>query len=135
MSMGMARLADVKDTENYLVDRGQGVTKQFDNLKREMQDVQGDLQVGGLGEGRVWLWGTGRAGCGLASRGRCRTCTETYRWGQGTMVEALDTGKSCAVGNVWVSNAKRMEEDIPRLALTCFLSSPHSPTWRSWSPN
>ncbi len=76
MSMGMARMADVKDTENYLVDRGQGVTKQFDNLKREMQDVQGDLQVGGGGKGQGGRWGCGlggptgeRTGPGAASEG------------------------------------------------------------------
>ncbi|GIL60812.1 hypothetical protein Vafri_15341 [Volvox africanus] len=45
VSMGMARLVDVKETENYLVDRGAGTTKQFENLRRDMQDVQGDLQA------------------------------------------------------------------------------------------
>jgi hypothetical protein len=36
-----------QDTENYLVERGAGVGKQFETLRREMQDVQTDLQVGG----------------------------------------------------------------------------------------
>ncbi|PNH02798.1 hypothetical protein TSOC_011202 [Tetrabaena socialis] len=45
VSMGMARLADVKETENYMVERGAAVNKQFDNLRRDMQDTQQDLQA------------------------------------------------------------------------------------------
>ncbi|GIL88668.1 hypothetical protein Vretifemale_16589 [Volvox reticuliferus] len=45
VAMGMARLVDVKETENYLVDRSAGTTKQFENLRRDMQDFQGDLQA------------------------------------------------------------------------------------------
>ncbi|GFR50487.1 hypothetical protein Agub_g12751, partial [Astrephomene gubernaculifera] len=45
VGLGLARTADVKDTENYLVDRGAGVSRQFDNLRREVQEFQGDVQA------------------------------------------------------------------------------------------
>lgn len=47
VGMGMARMADLKDAENYLTERQAGTGKQFDNLRKEMNEVQQDLQVRG----------------------------------------------------------------------------------------
>lgn len=45
VGMGMARIADLKDTENYLTERQGGLGKQFDSLRRDMDDVQSNLEA------------------------------------------------------------------------------------------